>query len=205
LDLYINGNLIKDDKINDCRRLGEMISQLDENILTEEQMITGVSIDGNPMEDPLEAEHLDISEVAEIHVSTEHRTEICKAILREVKERFDPLQESLQTTAERLAEGSSNEGLMELAGSFDVWDAVRQGIFTVVALMGLEVEAMTVADRSYMDEDAELVELLQQIRDAISSNDLVSVGDLAEYELAPHVDTMRELVNILEKHVGGSD
>lgn len=120
-----------------------------------------------------------------------------KEILKQLCKVFNTLSEKLEKIPVQLQKDANKEAMTtvsELADSLSL-------LFQIIPYLELftKFSNVTVENKSLMDFIQEFPPFLQDFLKAVESNDTVSIGDLAEYEIAPRLKSLSLLQKVLEQ------
>ncbi len=157
--------------------------------------IDGTSIDSALLADTLASKQLDSVRVLEINSESTAKlvadslTEL-EAVLPELPNACHELARVFQGTAPQ----SGYEPFQQLAG---IWSHVKARQAMIAHSLGLDLDREPFNGRSLGEAHAELNSFLSEAAGALESGDLILLGDLLEYELAPRAEQEFAITRLL--------
>ncbi|MEQ9454127.1 MAG: hypothetical protein RLN76_05985 [Phycisphaeraceae bacterium] len=186
----------------DGQTLGEVLDEA--RILLEDQgrVIASVELDGSP----LVGDGLDDSRDLEIvdgalSLGSEDVTMLATSALGEVDEAL-LAAEGLQTEAADLLQGDDPIPAFEKIGqAMSIWMQAQQAVAQAAIITGIDLEELTIEERSASDDIEHLRERLEQLKDMMVRGDTVALADTLAYEWPESVGRWRGLVRGLTDQI----
>ena len=153
------------------------------------RVITSLELDGEQLSPERQAE-LSLKMVAEfkiLDVKTAEPHEFSISILQELKPHLDNLDKIHTEAAMHIHSGNLKSALEKLHSSFLGWRAFFSGITGIGIITNINFGSIVVDGTSINDRLQKLTALLNKFAGAFTKQDIVSMGDIAEYELKPLV------------------
>jgi hypothetical protein len=184
----------------------EIIKQLADLLVASNRTILSARADGRPV---FLAENRDllnkkVDEFSLVEVETiDIRAQAVNA-LREVRGHVPGLSKALLEVTKNIQAGEVLKGYKSLATCADVLNLIVHVIDEVRALLGVDLTSVQV-DGSTVSAQLEGVrDVLRDAKKALDTNDIVTVADLMEYELAPRIRKWDDMLDTLLKTVESS-
>jgi hypothetical protein len=136
-----------------------------------------------------------IEDVREINLNTIAVSDITAA-LKNLSQEFSRLEQELPQIPPRLQSGRREESLATSQRRADVMDVFCR-LTSLCALFPASFEAFKIDDKTPKDFFAGLSPVLNEFCLALENNDIVMMGDLAEYEICPRISALDAAVKDL--------
>jgi len=120
---------------------------------------------------------------------------------------FELLAESEQTSLEvvdLLGAGQSEAALNRLGTCCTAWIQIHQGICQVIAMLNLDVEQFKAGGKTLDELLGQPIQQLGEIKNAVESQDLVTLADMISYEFPESIACWRTIIAKLQASVAGS-
>jgi hypothetical protein len=186
------------------RSLREIIKQLNDLLSNSNRVILSAKADGRPvfLSENRDLLNKKVEEFSLLEVETiDVRTQAVNA-LREVKNHLPGLTKALVEVTKSIQAGEVLKGYKSLATCADVLNLIVHVIDEVRALLGIDLTGVRM-DGSTLSEQLEQVRnVLRDAKGALDTNDIVTVADLMEYELAPRIGKWDAILDTLLKTIG---
>lgn len=117
------------------------------------------------------------------------------------------LGESERTSIEvvdLLGAGQSEAALNRLGTCCTAWIQIHQGICQVIAMLNLDVEQFQAGGKTLDEMLGQPIEQLGEIKNAVESQDLVTLADMISYEFPKSIACWRTIIGELRTHVAVS-
>ncbi len=182
---------------------GKILEQLREWLDTHRLVITDLQLDGEILtpQRRVELERVPVDAFDTLEVSTIDPHALSKQTLLEVKSHLPPLSKSLVEVTENIQQGDLPGAWIKLTLCFDVWSVIAEAIDKVSKLMNLDLASFTVEGQSLETQMAALRDLLEKAKNAMENQDIVTVGDLMEYEFSPRVESWSQIIDALHTRI----
>jgi hypothetical protein len=184
--IYINGNEA-DITLETEKTVGDVLYAFDEEAAKQNAVIAGVEIDGERITDErMEADF-------QKEISTVEKLALSVITSEEVKQSLKAICAEFEQTAERLAEVpvqlQSGKQLDASKTIRDTADIIDEFCYwgRILVLFRLEFETFLVDRKTLPDFFADFTPVLQDFCKAFENDDIVLIGDLAEYEIKPRI------------------
>lgn len=162
--------------------------------------ILEISLDDNVLDVPkrLAFASETLASFKEMHVSTVPTAELCKSALNEMHSSFAQLGEKMQEAAGHIQAGQ-NQSAIEILGKILLdWETIQQGLSDIVRLANQDFDSIKIADGSSYNKLSEKARgLLDEIENALKQQDMVTVSDILEYEMAAHMKEWTEILDVV--------
>ncbi len=186
MDILVNGTNV-DFTLKTERTLGEVLGSVEQAVEENGQTVISVRIDGSdvPAEGLDAAFSRDIGSVSRIELDTLAREDIL-SMLRALGKELNESVPLLEEIPVHLLTGKDRT-VMETIHAFSVRLESLYKLLPLLPLTGIAPERLTVDSVPLSSYPGELAPLLGELLSALERKDTVTVGDIAEYELAPRI------------------
>ncbi|MFC1783693.1 hypothetical protein ACFL02_08935 [Planctomycetota bacterium] len=192
--------------------LGAALVTVQEQHITDDQVISTVYVDGEPLTAERLAEWRDrpVDDFEEAYIESLKRNMLAAQGLRIVAQGLGESRAERDQIVEHLGQGRSTEAMKMLNGYLQVWGTAQQSLASAGRLMEIELDTIEVNAPSSETDDEQtrpLLELfhrltkqLKELKSALEAQDLVLLGDILEYEFSPLTDNWEKiLIQLAEK------
>lgn len=200
MELQINGKKIDFTPENETT-LGEVLGSIESSCERSCQTITSIHIDGQniPADDLDEFFKRKPETIKSIELETITGDQIRELLAESGKTlcSFVPLQEipvELQT--------GKDMNVMETINTFSIELQNFYRLLPLLPLTGIKPDELIFEEKPLLNCPTILAPLLEDLLSALKENDTIMVGDLSEYELAPRIAKLGELLTSLNKSEG---
>ena len=189
--------------------LGAALVTVQEQHITDDQVISTVYVDGEPLtaERLAEWRNRPVDDFEEAHIESLKRNILAAQGLRIVAQGLDQSRTDREQIVEHLGQGRSTEAMNMLNGYLQVWNTTQQSLAGAGRLMEIRLETIEVNAHSSETDDEQvrpLLELfhrltkqLKELKSALEAQDLVLVGDILEYEFSPLTENWQKILTQL--------
>jgi len=185
--------------------LGAALLDVQQNHLTEDQVISAIFVDGSPLTAKLLSQWKDrpASDFAEARIEAPCRSVLACQGLRILAQGLAESQQDRSRIVELFCQGRPAQGMQLLTGYLNLWNSTQATLASAARLLAVDLEDLpTTADPTdplgtvgqYI---ARLAEQLQQLKNALEAQDYVLTGDILEYEFAPLTDEWQSVLTAL--------
>lgn len=196
MDILVNGTNVNF-TLETERTLGEVLGSVEEACEEAGQTVISVRIDGTEVP----AEGLDavfareIASVSRVELDTLAREDIL-SILNAIGEELTRSVPLLEDIPVHLLTGK-DQTVMETIHAFSVQIQKLYRMLPLLSLTGISADRLMVDAVPLDSYPSELAPLLGELLTALERKDTVTVGDIAEYELAPRITSLGKLLQSL--------
>jgi hypothetical protein len=197
MDLVINGNGV-DFTLESERTMGELLGSIEGELERTGQTVVSVCVDGKD----IPAESLDclfardITTVSKLELSTLSPAEILE-MLKDSGQKLGLSSPKLEDIPVLLQTGK-DLSVMETIQAFSLEIERLYRLIPLLPLTHLLPKTLIIDGVPLEEFPSSLRPLLEELLDALKRHDTVTVGDIAEYELAPRI---KELARVIETQV----
>lgn len=179
--------------------LRELLLLLDSHLLAQGRVIIRLQLDGGELDRPRQQQLGGESPARfqKLEVESADPGELSQKTLAGLREHLDRLAPLHQESARKVRGGDYENGIRLLQTCFGGWDMIVRTVGDVVRLCRIPMEESPGSGPSTREGIARLQETLTRFRKAFTEHDLVTVADIAEYELPPAVEQWRTLLQDL--------
>jgi len=184
--------------------LREIIKRLSDLLGNSNRTILSAKADGRPVYLAGDSDLLNrkVDEFSLVEVETiDVRTQAANA-LREVKNHLPGLTKALVEVTKSIQSGEVLKGYKSLATCADVLNLVVHVIDEVRTLLGIDLNTLRTNGSTLAEHLEQVRNVLRDAKAALDTNDIVTVADLMEYELAPRIGKWDAVLDTLLKTIG---
>ena len=189
MELFINGNKI-DVTLEDEKTVGDVLKSFEASCIENEMETIGIELDGESVSADAFDSILDqpLKENTKIDMSVISVQEIAAAF-KVAGTRLSALADKLEQISMQFQSGNGldvQNNIRELADGIDFFCHTA----TLSALFPQKYGTILIGEMPLKDFFADFSPILADFRQAMESNDTVTVSDLAEYEISPRLRTL---------------
>lgn len=179
-----------------------VVAAADAYMRQQQRMIVSIALDGvsvwpDQVMAKLKDVPIDAVKVLEI------RSEACNALVETCLEELNNALPDLPSACRSLAEVFHGENPAEGYEPFhdlaDIWGHIKERERMVLDALSVEADSLQVGETSIAAMHQELNQFLEEALAALESGDLILLGDLLEYELAPRAEREADIVALLRE------
>lgn len=184
--------------------LGEILRQISDLLGRNDRAITSASADGQPVSHSENAHLLEksVNDFSLLEVETVNVRQQAAAALAEVRNHLPTLCKALIDVTKNIQSGDVLKGYKSLAACADLLNLIVRIIDEVRALLGIDLTQVKVDGNTVSEQLEQVRDVLKNAKTALDSNDIVTVADLMEYELAPRINRWDAILDKLLEAVG---
>lgn len=166
------------------------LRQLQNHHCPPSRMVVGIRCDDRdiPGEEMAEQLRKPTASVEKLEVFTSTRHELVISAMGQAATALEETEDVCRQVGELLNEGKTTEGIQTLGTCLGVWQQIHEAVTKSVAMLELDIEAMTVRDESLLSILSRPREVLLQIKDALTAQDYVLLADILQYEFSDVTD-----------------
>lgn len=170
--------------------LGDILRQISDFLGRNDRAITSAAADGQAVSHSENTHLLDkgVDEFSLLDVETVNVRQQAAAALAEVRNHLPTLCKALVDVTKNIQAGEVLKGYKSLAACADLLNLIVRVIDEVRALLGIDLALVKVDGDTVSGLLEQVRDILKNARTALDSNDIVTVADLMEYELAPRIN-----------------
>jgi len=183
----------------------EALTWVSEWLDKQKRSIVSVSVDGEPIDSTRLVEVLGgkpLNAVQRLEIESIGNSQLVKDALAELESVLPELPSVCRELA-RIFQGtepqSGYEPFQQLAG---IWSHIKGQQFMIANALGIDINAMDFKGRPLATSHDELNTFLSEAAGALESGDLILLGDLLEYELAPRAEHEAGIASLLREKAG---
>lgn len=142
---------------------------------------------------------IDDVELVELKVSSKSGS--IMSSLDALDEALSVFIQSFSEVSDALISGQKQNAMKKFGNTLGNWKEVVNFLRVVESSFDIDFSKMIVDGKPVSQSNDELFSLLEQIRNAIVSEDTVTIGDLVEYELKDKIEEQRVICKQLKGHI----
>ena len=183
-----------------------MISDVSETLQSRGRAILSVLADGQELQPARLVEVLSgkpLTAIAKLEINSELTTKLVAESLAELEAVLPDLAKACHELAAIFQGTDPQSGYVPFQQLAEIWAHVKTREDLIARTLGINLDTLVIDGKTLGALHAELNEFLSEAAGAIESGDLVLLGDLLEYELAPRAETEIKIVALLRERCGG--
>ncbi|MBU1862405.1 MAG: hypothetical protein KKH94_01930 [Candidatus Omnitrophica bacterium] len=142
-----------------------------------------------------------VESIQKIEMLVENKGERIIESLKEMEHVFPIIIDSFSEISNTLIAGQKHKALTKFSETLKMWRQLINFLRVIEASFKLNFKEIEVNGKKIDDASAELYDILNEIKKAIVNEDLVTIGDLIEYELKSKIEEQRNICTALQKIV----
>jgi hypothetical protein len=185
--------------------VGHYVKQLDELRHRVVKFIAGMKDNGEiDIEDSL---FINLKEIFHIFlVSEEMKRLIIESIdspdvlinsLKEIKGHLPEQKTILEKAAVSYQTGNDNKGMEQLFSFIDFMFNYTRTCYQISPVFDIALKDIVIGDESLEEKNRELQILLNETVDIMENNDMISLADILEYEIAESMENLEQYIDLL--------
>ena len=206
MDIFANNQKLPFEFHNE-KTLGDLIGSL--LILTNQanKIITHITIDGETLALDQKDQYKDrlLEDVQKLELSLEEKLDLVLFALSEARNLLPQFTANLSEVAELLMGGQKHKAMNIFGNALLTWKSVINYLKTVGISYRLDFSTIRFDDKTIEEKNIDLLKILHEIKAAMEREDIVTLGDLIEYELIPRIDEQTQVIDKLEDIVRAAD
>jgi len=179
-----------------------VVSAANEWLRERGRALQAVIVDGNDLSpDALNAtlEGRSLDSITTLEIQSEAVSVLVDKCLDELKQYVPELAEACRSLALVFQGEAPQEGFEPFQQLASIWRIVKERQLMVARNLDLDLDTFTIEGSSFQQLHEELNGYLQEAADALQAEDMVLLGDLLEYELAPRAERESAIVAVLQE------
>jgi len=183
MEISVDGN--RRDVASMPATMGDLISDLKCELLDSGRVVLSLAVDGRAVDARYENEIAGrpVSDFQGITLSTADPKTLCLATLEEVANHIQPIIDESARISELIDQGRHSQAMGRIMPCLEVWGAVITAIHNIAQLMQVNLDEVSTGEESLTDSIRALVSVMQSIKAAMDSRDLVSIRDALKHEM----------------------
>ena len=208
MKLLLNGRVL--DHIQpESETLGAVLCAIQNQHLSENQVISTIHVDGESLTAELLAEwkNRSVADFDEAHIVAIKRNLLAAQGLRILIDGLAESKNDRDQIVDHLCQGRSSQALPLLNGYLQIWNGVQQSLSSAGRLLEVDFETIEIyfpdsesgepKVGSLKDVLDSLTNNLKEIKSALEARDLVLLGDILEYEFGPLTENWQDMLTQL--------
>lgn len=139
-----------------------------------------------------------VDTIEKIELRVENKTIRVLESLDEIERLYPIIINSFTEVADTLIAGQKHKAMTAFSESLNNWRKIINFLRVIEASYKLNFETIEVNGRKIDDINADLYIVLSEIKKAIENEDLVTIGDLVEYELKEKLKEQQGIISSLK-------
>jgi len=185
--------------------LGRMLDSARSTLPEAGRMIVEVRLDGEALSSEQLEQQATVEPTAEeVQFITAAPAQLAREALHEVADALNRAVEQQQQAAEALQQDRTQEAMDPLREVIRIWSQTQQAVVQSAALLGVDLDAMSLDADTPPDLIAATGEHLRAVRDQMQQQDWLALADTLGYDLAELVPRWHALLEALGQRAGES-
>lgn len=180
-----------------------VVSAADEFLRKQGRMIVSVNVDGEPVAPEDLVARLGGRAVAGAHtleIASEALDDLVDRCLAELRASLPELPAACRSLSAVFHGEDPRAGYEPFEQLAEIWGHIKERERLVATALDLDMEALALDGAPFRKLHEELNGFLQEAEQALRDSDLILLGDLLEYELAPRAEREADIVALLQEH-----
>lgn len=183
-----------------------MLAAVSDDLQAKGRAVLAVKADGKTLDPATTAEALGgkpLSAIGRLEIVSEQTSKLVSESLAELESVLPDLAKvchDLAAVFQGVDPQSGYEPFQQLA---NIWSHVKGRQALIARALGVSLDTLAIDGKNVGALHRELNEFLVEAMGALESGDLILLGDLLEYELAPRAETEARITALLRERVGG--
>jgi len=144
---------------------------------------------------------ISVEKIDKIELRVENKTTRVIESLDEIERLFPIIINSFTEVSDTLIAGQKHKALTAFTQSLGNWRKIINFLRVIEASYKLDFDTIEINGRKVDDLNTDLFNILNEIKKAIENEDLVTIGDLVEYELKDKLEEQKSVITILKNVV----
>jgi hypothetical protein len=140
-----------------------------------------------------------LDSIGTIELILENKARKAVETLSEVEKIYPKLISECNEVSNYLLSGQKHKAMTVFSKCLNSWRKIINFLNIIEGAFGLKYSEIDVNGKKIDTATHELYDLLNEIKKAIQNDDVVTIGDLIEYELKAKIDEQKKIVAALEK------
>lgn len=182
------------------------VAAVSERLQQQGRSIMRVNVDGQPLDPASLVEVLSkkpIDAVRTLSFESESVAKLVEESLRELESVLPELSKACHELAAIFQGADPQSGYEPFEQLAEIWSHVKTRQSLIANALDMNLDTLTINGKSVSAAHDELNGFLAEAAGALESGDLVLLGDLLEYELAPRAETEVAITALLRERIGG--
>jgi hypothetical protein len=183
-----------------------MLAVIGTSLQTQGRAILAVKVDGQELSPARTVEVLSgkpLSSVGTLEVVSELTSKLVADCLAELESVLPDLSKACHELAAMFQGAEPHTGYEPFEQLADIWSHVKGRQELIAHTLGVALDTLKLDGKSVGALHTELNGFLAEAVGALESGDLILLGDLLEYELAPRADAEVRITALLRERTGG--
>ena len=216
MKLLLNGQEL-DNIQPEPETLGAALFAIQDNHIKEDQVISTIRVDGEPLTAELLAEwkNRSVDDFDETHIESLKRNLLAAQGLRILSEGLAESKTDRDQIVDHLCQGRSSPAMTMLNGYLQIWNGAQQSLLSAGRLLEVDIDSIEIycPDSEsgepkvglLIDVLDSLTDNLKEVKSALEAQDLVLLGDILEYEFGPLTENWQDMLTQLADRFENQD
>jgi len=182
--------------------LGAVLEAAATRLAEHGRIIVEVSVDGQPAPPETLADLAGRAVAdAEVRLVSADPRELAAVVLSEIDERLDAARQMQLEAASEFQVDRVAEGMQRVGEAVAVWQQTQQAVVQTAALVGIDIDELSVEGKPVSETIRELVEQIVSLKEALEARDTVTLADALQYEWPETVTAWQAVVGEMKQRV----
>jgi len=184
--------------------LGQLIVQLEEWIKDNKRVIVQAKLEGKSLSEKDKKVLLDrkVSEFKILELSTANLWQWAIDSLEDIKIYLPEIARQMERVSFLIQQGNYGSAFSLLGRYTGLWDEVNEALGKIEKIFALDYAQILLKEEKTSYETRQIVQFLKKAKRAIRDNDVLTLADVLEYELAPRIReekrVVEEMINMVK-------
>lgn len=183
------------------------VAAISEFLRKDGRSILSLTVDGKPIvpeEMADELKDMPTSQVKQLEVGSEDTNKLVEDCLQTLGKHLPELPNICRNLAAVFQGETPEEGFEPFVEMAELWSGIKSRQVMVTNALELDVESLSLNGKSIETIHEELNQFLEEAAQALKDGDIILLGDLLEYELAPRAEQELAIVALLQAQIPAS-
>jgi len=184
--------------------LGQLIIQLEKWIRDNKRVIVQAKLEGKslPEKDKKVLLNRKVSEFKILELSTANLWQWAVDSLEDIKIYLPEIARQMEKVSFLIQQGDCRSAFSLLGRYTGLWDEINEALAKIEKIFALDYTQILLKEEKTSYETRQIVQFLKKAKRAIKDNDLLTLADVLEYELAPRISedkkVVEEMINMVK-------
>jgi len=176
--------------------LGQLITQLEEWIKDNKRVIVQAKLEGKSLSEKDKKVLLNrkVSEFKILELSTANLWQWAVDSLEDIKIYLPEIARQMEKVSFLIQQGDCRSAFSLLGRYTGLWDEINEALAKIEKIFALDYTQILLKEEKTSYETRQIVQFLKKAKRAIKDNDLLTLADVLEYELAPRIREEKRVV-----------
>jgi len=181
--------------------LGEFLSEVEKWIKENKRIILKIKLEGKILSGK-EKENLfkkKINEFKVLELFTVNSWEWAINSLKEIEENLPEITINIKRVSTFIQRGDYKKAFSLLESCLNAWDWTGRTLEKIGKILALDYTQISFKRESLTDKIKEFLKPLKEANEALKNEDFLTLSDILEYEISPHIKEEQEIIKQITK------